>query len=253
MPQYTPTWWLSRSQAPLPNPFGNHIRFGNRNGQLSSFNGNYSLTMDTRAPLRMMPLGGSITFGVGSSNGNGYRKFLYEALKSGGFNPSMLGSRKTGTMDSNSHEGWRGFRIHEIQEKGIKSAKMWLPNLFTINSGSNDCLQDFHIRTAGKRIDDMLHSLWEASPGSTIILSTLVKQNDGKVNSRVVEINDQIRKLVQRMAAEQKRIALADMYIPCGPQVGDLVDGIHPNDTGYKKMANIWHNSIQTARAKGLL
>ncbi|KAI0452286.1 SGNH hydrolase-type esterase domain-containing protein [Xylaria acuta] len=256
MPQYISPWCLTPSLIRLPNssiPGHNCIRLGNRNGQLSTFNRNYSSPMTSRVSLRLMPLGGSITYGVGSSDGNGYRRFLYEALGSCGFNPSMLGSRKTGTMDSNSHEGWRGFKIHEIQEKGIKSAKVQLPNIFAVNSGSNDCIQDFEIGKAGERIDDMLHRLWEASPGSTIVLSTLVMNCDGQVNSRVVEINDQIRKLVGRRAGEHKRIVLADMYTPCGPQGGDLMDGLHPNDAGYKKMADIWYNSIQIAALKGLL
>ncbi|KAI0435829.1 SGNH hydrolase-type esterase domain-containing protein [Xylaria telfairii] len=209
--------------------------------------------MATRTPLRLMPLGGSITYGVGSSDGNGYRKYLFDALTSSGFTVTMLGSRKTGTMDDSSHEGWRGFKINEIREKGVKSAKAHQPNIFTINGGSNDCIQDFEVGNAGKRIDEMLLRLWEASPGSTIILSTLLRNRDNKVHARVVEINNQIRQLVQQRLNEGKKIVLADMDTSHGPQVGDLVDGTHPSDEGYKKMANEWYDRIQIAASKGLL
>ncbi|KAI0428589.1 SGNH hydrolase-type esterase domain-containing protein, partial [Xylaria sp. FL1042] len=209
--------------------------------------------MTARVPLRLMPLGGSITYGVGSADGNGYRKFLYEALKERGFSINMVGSRRTGTMANNSHEGWRGFMIHEIQEKGLRSARVLLPHIFTVNGGSNDCIQNFDIRNAGERIDDMLHRLWKTSPGSTIVLSTLLKNNDEQVNFRVVEINNQIRKLIRKRENEQKRIVLADMDTPYGPQVCDLVDGVHPNNMGYKKMAGIWCNSIQSAASKGFI
>ncbi|KAI1361157.1 SGNH hydrolase-type esterase domain-containing protein [Xylaria arbuscula] len=211
--------------------------------------------MATRTPLRLMPLGGSITYGVGSSDGNGYRKALYEALTSAGFAVTMLGSRKTGTMDgsNSSHEGWRGFKINEIREKGLKSTKACLPNIFTINGGSNDCIQDFEVSNAGKRIDDMLHGLWEASPGSTIVLSTLLRNKNKKVHARVVDINEQIRSLVRQRDAEGKKIVLADMDTAQGPQVGDLPDGTHPNDEGYKKMAEIWFDSIQVVASKGFL
>ena len=200
-----------------------------------------------------MPLGGSITYGVGSSDGNGYRKLLFEALTSSGFTVTMLGSRKTGTMDSSNHEGWRGFKINEIREKGVKSAKTHLPNIFTINGGSNDCIQDFDPGNAGRRIDEMLLGLWEASPGSTIVLSTLLRNKNHKVHARVADINNQIRQLVQQREAEGKKIVLADMDTSQGPQVGDLVDGTHPNDEGYKKMADIWCDSILVAASKGLL
>ncbi|KAK5625212.1 hypothetical protein RRF57_000928 [Xylaria bambusicola] len=200
-----------------------------------------------------MPLGGSITYGVGSSDGNGYRRLLYEALTSSGFDVTMLGSRRTGTMNNNSHEGWRGFKINEIQEKGVKSAKAHLPSILTINGGSNDCIQGFDLGNSGKRIDGMLQRLWEASPGSTIILSTLLKNKDTQVNARVMEFNNRIRKLVQQREAENRKIVLADMDTPHGPQVGDLVDGVHPNDDGYQKMADIWYSSIQMAASRGLL
>ncbi|GAW16614.1 hypothetical protein ANO14919_060470 [Xylariales sp. No.14919] len=206
--------------------------------------------MATRPRLRLMPLGGSITYGVGSSDGNGYRKLLYEALTSSGFKVTMLGSRKTGTMDSGSHEGWRGFKINEIHEKGVKSAKAHVPNVFTINSGANDCIQDFDVGNAVMRIDDMLHHLWEASPGSTTVLSTLLRNENAKVNARVVDLNNQIRQIVRQRETEGKKIVLADMDTPRGPQVGDLVDGTHPNDEGYKKMAEIWYNSIEAAASK---
>ncbi|KAI0517050.1 SGNH hydrolase-type esterase domain-containing protein [Xylaria bambusicola] len=209
--------------------------------------------MTTRIPLRLMPLGGSITYGVGSADGNGYRKLLYEALTSSSFDVTMLGSRRTGTMNNNSHEGWRGFKINEIQEKGVKSAKVHRPNLFTINGGSNDCIQGFDLGNSGKRIDDMLQRLWEASPGSTIILSTLLKNEDIQVNTRVMEFNHRIRQLVRQKEAEERKVVLADMDTPYGPEVGDLVDGVHPNNQGYKKMADIWYSSIQTAASRGFL
>jgi hypothetical protein len=51
--------------------------------------------------LRIMPLGASITEGVKSSDGNGYRKPLREMLTGKGWKVNMVGSKKVGTMQDN--------------------------------------------------------------------------------------------------------------------------------------------------------
>lgn len=204
--------------------------------------------------MRLMPLGGSITLGVGSSDGNGYRKALYDALQSSGCDVHMVGSRKMGSMEANSHEGWRGFRIDEIERKAKMSISKCNPNLLTVNAGSNDCLQDMDIEEFGKRISNLLDFICFAAPDSTVILSTLVVNMDSNVNSRVLRANDQIRTLADRDSVGHQRIVLADMCTNEGPSIEDIgSDGTHPNDVGYQKMARIWFQSIQEAAVKGYI
>lgn len=59
-------------------------------------------------PLRIMPLGASITHGVGSSDGNGYRNALRTKLVSQGNLVNMVGSNPNGTMKDNENEGLFG-------------------------------------------------------------------------------------------------------------------------------------------------
>lgn len=197
-----------------------------------------------------MPLGGSVTRGVGSSDGTGYRKSLLQMLRLHGLNAHMVGSRKDGSMPNNDHEGWRGFRINEIERKARKSVKRLSPQIFMANAGSNDCLQSFKIPEVGKRMGDMLDYLWLASPQSTILLSTLLVNADKEVDSAVMHVNDQFRALARKKATEQKKIVLVDMYTWEGPEVQDLVNGIHPDDKGYHKMARLWLRGIQEALHK---
>ncbi|KAL4976296.1 SGNH hydrolase [Aspergillus desertorum] len=196
-----------------------------------------------------MPLGGSITYGFGSPDGNGYRKALYDIFVARGYTIELVGSRRSGSMVNNNNEGWRGRRIDQIHEKAKKSAARLLPSLFTVNAGSNDCLQDSEIPSAGSRLDALIEDLWKLAPGATIILSTLLVASDKQVNARVLGVNEQIRDLVEVKSAEHKNILLAEMYGCVGaPQLGDLVDdGVHPNADGYAKMAITWANTIDRA------
>jgi lysophospholipase L1-like esterase len=200
-----------------------------------------------------MPLGGSVTYGSESTDGNGYRRTLQEILISDGYTVDMVGSRKTGSMENNSNEGWRGFRIDQVTNKAKISVPRFLPNLFTVNIGSNDCIQDYQIETAGERMGDMLEYLWTASLRSTVVLSTLLPNLDREVEDRVRCVNEQYRELVKVKEADGRRIVLVDMHEADGPQIGDLVDGTHPNDVGYTKMAMIWRGGIHEAIRKGFI
>lgn len=200
-----------------------------------------------------MPLGGSITYGVGSSDKNGYRKQLYDMLTSDGYVVEMVGSRKSGMMLNNENEGWRGFTIDQIKRKACESVPLLLPNLITLNAGSNDCLQNIEIDQIGKRIDSMLEYIWHTSPGSTIILSTLLPTQNTATEQLVMVSNAQLQELALQKSKQNKKIVLVDMHSTIGPNEGDLIDGVHPNDFGYHKMAIIWHNGFREAIKKGYL
>ncbi|KAI0014264.1 SGNH hydrolase-type esterase domain-containing protein [Xylariaceae sp. FL0662B] len=197
-----------------------------------------------------MALGGSVTYGQGSTDNLGYRRSLREMLLADGYRVDLVGSRKTSSLPNDAHEGWRGFRIDQIEAKATRSVIMHMPDVFTINAGSNDCLQDFHIDHAGERMSHLLDFLWSTCPTATIIMSTLLVNQDRSAESRVVLVNKNLQLLAGQKAAENKRIVLVDMHARDGPQLGDLVDGTHPNDEGYDKMARIWYRGIKEATSK---
>lgn len=204
-------------------------------------------------PLRLMPLGGSITYGVGSSDKNGYRKFLYDMLTSDGHIVEMVGSRKSGTMPNNRNEGWRGFTIDQIERKARVSIPLLMPNLVAINAGSNDCLQNLEIGQIGSRINGLLEYIWSTCPGSTIILSTLLSNSDTLTERRILRANEQFRELAFQKYKQHKKIILVDMHGADGPNADELVDGTHPNDLAYQKMATIWQRGFREAVSKGFL
>lgn len=195
-------------------------------------------------PLRIMPLGASITYGEGSSDGNGYRAAVRDQL-TGDFGNAvnMVGSRQSGSMHDNDVEGWPGFRISEVHAKAAapESVPRWKPNVVLINAGTNDALQDWNVTTAGERMEAMVKDIWQMSPRALVVLSTLLLNKDEDTERRVLNINGQYREVAERLRnRERRRIVLADMHKDDGPGPADLVDNTHPNDAGYRKMANVW-------------
>jgi lysophospholipase L1-like esterase len=166
----------------------------------------------------------------------------------------MVGSNPNGTMEDNDNSGWPGLIIDEVHNKSDSDTPTYKPNLVLINVGTNDAIQDVDISNAGNRMDSLISDVYAQSPKATIILSGLIINADSTVQDRAVQINTQYQNLVGSLQQAGKAIIWADMQGADGPQASDLgSDGIHPVDTGYQKMANIWYTAIGAADAKSFL
>nr|UMZ45337.1 hypothetical protein [Paramyrothecium sp.] len=188
--------------------------------------------------LRVMPLGASITEGVGSSDKNGYRKLLRSQLRWKGWNVNMVGSKQNGNMADKDNEGHPGWVITEVHS-AFQDNRWMMPNLVLINVGTNDCGQNIDVNNAGARMKDMVDDIFESIPGVTVIVSTLAKSRGNDVCA--AHVSQQYRDLVANH--ENPRIGLADMYDAMSmDHLGG--DGIHPNDEGFKLFASLWWDEI---------
>jgi len=64
--------------------------------------------------FRIMPLGASVTFGVGSTTGDSYRKDLEDLLLANGNTVTYVGTNKNGNFTDNAVEAVSGFVISQI-------------------------------------------------------------------------------------------------------------------------------------------
>lgn len=71
--------------------------------------------------LRLMPLGASITEGVGSPDGNGYRKWLRSQLRWKGWKVNMVGSKQNGNMADKDNEGHPRWLITQVHQAFLQS------------------------------------------------------------------------------------------------------------------------------------
>lgn len=60
-----------------------------------------TVPQDLNFPLRILPLGASITYGQGSKDGNGYREYLRKLLQRRGAAVDMVGTVHAGKMVDN--------------------------------------------------------------------------------------------------------------------------------------------------------
>lgn len=113
-------------------------------------------------PLRVLPLGDSITHGKGSTDGNGYRELFVTLAEQGG-PVQMIGSRDTGgSMPRNEsrHDGWDGRTINAISEKA-NDALDAKPNLVLLLAGTNNMFNASQASSAPTDIRNLIDKVNE--------------------------------------------------------------------------------------------
>ncbi|KAF2966585.1 hypothetical protein GQX73_g6950 [Xylaria multiplex] len=219
----------------------------------------YELPLADGMPLRIMALGASTTRGDSPEKGidnNGFRRPLREKLTKIGNPVNFVGSQRLGNMTDNDIEAYPGVPTHRIHFHAKKAVPSRKPNLFLINAGSNDCFQHIDIDNFYKRYDALVRYCLEASPRSTVIVSTILPTWDKRFNGReeVWRVNPQIRRLAKIYQEQGKPVVLAELQGPDGVQDANIAeDGMHPGTAGYEMMATKMFEAIVEADARGFL
>ncbi|MEV0130887.1 SGNH/GDSL hydrolase family protein [Dactylosporangium sp. NPDC050688] len=202
-------------------------------------------------PVRIMPLGASITWGTSSTDGNGYREALRRHLADdAGVAVDMVGSQRSGTAADNDNEGHPGYRIDAV----AAGADTWVaaarPDVVLLNAGTNDMLQNYDLVNAPARLSALVDQILRAAPAATVVVSTLVPNPDATVESRVRAYNAQLPGIVQAKAAAGRKVRLADLHANLTlTDIGS--DRIHPTDGGYRKLADVWYSVLQPVLGAG--
>ncbi len=198
--------------------------------------------------VEVMPLGDSITEGVlGSSNDTGYRRDLWLSQVAAGHSLDFVGSRSTGIPSNfdKDHEGHPGMRADQIRD-GVAG---WLTahpaDVVLLHIGTNDITQGQSAASTAAEIGQILDTISANDDTTWVIVAQIVPRGDGNavLTQRTNDLNGRIATLVGSRSAGGDRVALVDMNSPLNPAT-DLDDGIHPDDSGYAKMATAWDAAL---------
>ncbi len=198
--------------------------------------------------LRLMPLGDSITYGVGSSTGNGYRKPLWDTLSAEGHSLDFVGTVRSGSMSDPDNEGHSGWRIDQIASIADGSLAQYRPNVVTLMIGTNDLNQNYQVSTASARLDSLIDQVVADAPDATVLVASLIVSTSSVEEANRAAFNAQIPGMVQAKQAAGKHVGYVDMS---SLTAADLSDSLHPNDGGYQKMAAAFNGGVQAADSRG--
>lgn len=212
-------------------------------------------------PVRVMPLGDSITYGIGSPTRSGYRIPLYRGLRSAGARIDMVGTQTAGACcyDANNegHPGWTcGGLLYGNGQPGT-GIDYWMnayrPNVVLLHCGTNDIRP--HILTRPDviawRLGEIIRRIHAHNPTADVFVARPI-------------VVHQIRITARRAAAHNRRLAAYDRFIPgvvarAGTRThlvdmryatgrAGMADALHPDDAGYWQMARRWYAALHYYR-----
>ena len=193
---------------------------------------------------KIMPLGDSTTHGIGTGDSSGYRLPLWNQLS--GFNVNFVGpfaNGPPGLMDVD-HAGWWGRTITQISQVLNGWLTTYQPDMVLVMVGLSDIDQNQDLANAPNRLSALIDQIYAVVPTSTVIVAQIPGWvGNPTKDQQTTAFNQQIPGIVAQKAAAGRRIALVDLYSLLSPST-DYADPIHPNSTGYTKIANAWFGAI---------
>lgn len=195
-------------------------------------------------PVRIMPLGDSITRGwYGSPGANGYRKPLYLNLINHGYSVDFVGGQIDGDFADRNHEGHDGWHAAGGSGGGLlPNVYNWLTanpaDIVLLHIGTNDITygdQDVN------EVNGILDEIDRYSTDITVILALII--NRVPYSQVTTQYNNSLNQMALNRIAGGDDITIVNMENALNYST-DMADSLHPNDSGYAKMADVWFAAL---------
>lgn len=191
--------------------------------------------------LRILPLGDSITLGLGSHDFTGYRKYLQERLVADYDKVTLVGSLRNGSMENNDHDGWWGTDIAVI---GGLAAMAYAkrPNVVLLHAGTNDIKyygdnQQF-LDLAPARLGLLVDQVHLACPDAVVLVAKIIRSGAYWAPlDRVVAFNEGVEREMLKRIATGRHVVLVDAFSRVAES--DMYDPKHPTDEGNVRLSNV--------------
>lgn len=219
---------------------------------------------DTHRPVKILPLGDSITRGTHSTLGaipGGYRKQLATRLAQSGMSFDFVGSRTDNPapgMDPD-HDGVNSRRTDQVIT-ALPSLLAGDPDIVLLHIGTNDILADLPVATAVANLATLIDQITTGAPDRRLYVSTIIpitqsfgNRSAAALNADVDAYNIQVRNHVQTFAAQGRKVVLVDLnatlvYTNAADPNDNFFqagDGIHPGQAGSDQMGDLWYFAMR--------
>jgi lysophospholipase L1-like esterase len=211
-----------------------------------------------------MPLGDSITWGVGDEGNGGYRGPLFGLAVGAGQNITFTGSLSNGPTTVSGqpfpqrNEGHSGWGISEvtpysggnagittvIPSPAFDAGSGGIPHIILLHIGTND-QGSLTAPAMAEDLAGLLDEIIAEAPDAYVVVAQIIPLGYG--DNRVIQnYNQAIPGIVEERASAGKHVTTVDMYTGFTPSTMLGTDNIHPNSAGYAFMADHWYSVIGT-------
>lgn len=213
-----------------------------------------SVSFAQTAPVRVMPLGDSITGSPGC-----WRQLLWANLRNTGFTGvdfvgTLNNSSSCGTTFDGNNEGHGGFLATDVANQNLLPG--WLsatrPDIVMMHFGTNDVWNGRSpavILAAFSRLVDQMRA---SNPNMKILVAQIIPvapNGCGDCPQRTTAFNAAIPSWAAGKSTAASPIVVVDQWSGFNSSA-DTSDGVHPNSSGNAKIANRWYPAL-TAVIRG--
>jgi lysophospholipase L1-like esterase len=206
----------------------------------------------------VMPLGDSITEGCCTMTIGGYRIELFRQAVRNAKNLTFVGSATPNgptTVESRqfprSHEGHGGYTIDQIAGLATTSLRTNRPHIVLLKIGTNDINGNIDVANAPRRLESLIDQITTEAPSALLVVSSIIPTRTSGTNQRVQAYNAAIPALINARATAGKHIVFVDSHAAFlqnpNYQTALMSDNLHPNDTGYALIGQIFFGAIGSA------
>lgn len=222
--------------------------------------------------VKILTIGNSITFDNFreefrfAQDKISYRSFLWDSLRTNNFNIDFIGHRLGGyyqfpDANTNGVPGIRDDQMTSFLSTGydpISQAQVtvgnyldtYTPNIVLLHIGTNGI--DDTNGTSATDIQNILNLIDSKNQNIWVVLALIIDKVPNSAN--VTTFNNNVLNMARSRINLGDKILIVNMQTDAGiiytidkslPYSGDMYDDLHPNDSGKKKMANLWFKALK--------
>ncbi|MDQ7744469.1 SGNH/GDSL hydrolase family protein [Hydrogenophaga pseudoflava] len=209
-------------------------------------------------PLRIMPLGDSIT--EGEAGHNSYRRVLWQRLNGAGCSVNLVGSKSgvsRGSRDSGSvqppnadfdldHEGYWDYSVNELTPRVGGLVAQAEPDVVLVHLGTNDVLGGQSANGIAQELGALIDGIRAGKPDTHILLAKIIPAAPDPAGTAA--LNRLIDGLASGRSTSTSPIAVVNQA--SGYSTGDNYDGVHPGPGGESKLGNRWADAVLAWRTR---
>ena len=196
-------------------------------------------------PCKVLPLGDSITFGLGFEGG--YRVELFHLALADNHEITFTGTQSPngptqvdGVPFPRNHEGISGETIEQIANRIPSPGLNDMPHIILLHAGTNDMWAG--ASGADTRLGALLDELIADAPDALIVVSNIIPFPGG--GASVATFNAAVPGVFAARESSGAHILFVDQFE--GFPESELGDRVHPNQAGYARMAAKWYEAIES-------
>ncbi|MBQ8124193.1 MAG: hypothetical protein IJ170_12960 [Ruminococcus sp.] len=154
------------------------------------------------------------------------------------------------------------------------------PDIVTLQIGTNDVIDNYELDKAGERLEGLAAYILQNIPDGSVLFVTTIPYLDPNrsdvynwfgnyrhsadwqtqydddtvevnVKAAVEQYNADVKSVVEKLSAQYDSIYFADVNSAITDVKTQLMDGVHPNNTGYKAMGAYWTEKLNEYLAGG--